>query len=203
MKKRFLNSFKNSIKRQYPNYSNDKIDEIMYGVEGIYLTVEKCIIIFIIAIILGIFKELLLLLLTFNFIRLFAFGMHADKSSICLIFSSVLFLGCTYLCKYLTLPFYILFILYLIALIFVLIFAPADTIKRPLINKNKRIRFKILSVLVTLIYFISSLFITNQLIINSLIFGLLIECILISPLTYKLFKMPYNNYKTYGLNTNK
>ena len=28
MKKRFLNSIRNSIKKQYPNYSNDKIDEI-------------------------------------------------------------------------------------------------------------------------------------------------------------------------------
>lgn len=203
MKKRFLKYIRKSIKNQYPNYSNDKLDEIMYGVEGIYLTITKTIIIFGIAIILGIVKELVLLLLAFNFVRLFAFGMHADKSSICLVFSTSLFLGCTYLCKYITLPLYILLILYLIAFVFILMFAPSDTVKRPLIKKKKRIKFKILSVLVTLIYFIISLFITNPLIINSLIFGLLIECILISPLTYKLFNMPYNNYKTYGLNTSE
>ncbi len=200
MKKRFLNSIKNSIKKQYPNYSEDKIDEIMYGVEGIYLTITKTIIIFLIALILGVCKELLCLLIAFNFIRLFAFGMHANKSIICLIFSSVLFIGGAFLCKYILISKQILYVLYLIALTIIIIFSPADTVKRPLIKKKKRIRFKILSIITVLIYFILSLFIKNTLIINSLIIGLIIECILILPLTYKIFKMPYKNYVNYGLN---
>lgn len=203
MKKRFLTAIKNSIKKQYPNYTEEKIDEIMYGVEGIYLTITKTIIIFILALLLGIFKELIFLLISFNFIRLFAFGMHADKSSICLIFSSSLFIGGTYLCKYVNLNDEVLYLLYIIAFIIISIYSPSDTVKRPLIKKKKRIKFKILSILVTLTYFIISLLVKNSLITNSLIFGLLIECILILPTTYKIFKMPYNNYKTYGLNTKK
>lgn len=203
MKKRFLIAIKNSIKKQYPNYTEEKIDEIMYGVEGIYLTITKTIIIFILALLLGIFKELIFLLISFNFIRLFAFGMHADKSSICLIFSSSLFIGGTYLCKYVNLNDEVLYLLYIIAFIIISIYSPSDTVKRPLIKKKKRIKFKILSILVTLTYFIISLLVKNSLITNSLIFGLLIECILILPTTYKIFKMPYNNYKTYGLNTKK
>lgn len=201
MKKRFLNIIRNSIKKQYPNYSEDKLDEIMYGVEGIYLTITKIIIIFIFAFILGVAKELLLLLISFNFVRLFAFGMHADKSWICLVFSSILFLGGAFLSKYIVLDKVVLYLLYLIVFILVAAYAPADTVKRPLIKKKKRIRFKILSVIVVISYFIITLLITNNLIINVLIFGLIIECILISPLTYKAFKMPYKNYKNYGLNT--
>ena len=201
MKKRFLSYMKNSIKRQYPKYSNDKIDEIMYGIEGIYLTITKTIIIFILAFIFGIAKELLYLLITFNFIRLFAFGMHADKSSICLAFSSLLFIGTTFLCKYLIIPSKILYLLYIVALIIISIYAPADTVKRPLIKKKKRIKFKVLSIIVTIIFFVITLFIKNKLIINCLILGLLIECVLILPITYKAFKMPYKNYKNYGLNT--
>ncbi len=201
MKKRFLNIIRNSIKKQYPNYSEDKLDEIMYGVEGIYLTITKMIIIFIFAFILGVAKELLLLLISFNFVRLFAFGMHADKSWICLVFSSILFLGGAFLSKYIVLDKVVLYLLYLIVFILVAAYAPADTVKRPLIKKKKRIRFKILSVIVVISYFIITLLITNNLIINVLIFGLIIECILISPLTYKAFKMPYKNYKNYGLNT--
>lgn len=201
MKKRFLNIIRNSIKKQYPNYSEDKLDEIMYGVEGIYLTITKMIIIFIFAFILGVAKELLLLLIAFNFVRLFAFGMHADKSWICLVFSSILFLGGAFLSKYIVLDKVVLYLLYLIVFILVAAYAPADTVKRPLIKKKKRIRFKILSVIVVISYFIITLLITNNLIINVLIFGLIIECILISPLTYKAFKMPYKNYKNYGLNT--
>lgn len=201
MKKLILSKIRDSIKNQYPKYSEDKLDEIMYGVEGIYLTITKAIIIFTLAFILGIFKELLILLLAFNFIRLFAFGMHASNSIICLITSSILFLGCAYLCKVVTIPREILYILYILAGIIITVYAPADTVKRPLIKKRKRLILKTLSIAVTIIYFIISLFIKNNLLINSLIIGLLIECLLIIPITYKVFKMPYKNYKNYGLNT--
>ena len=90
--------------------------------------------------------------------------------------------------------------LYLIVLVIISLYAPADTIKRPLIKRNKRIKFKILSIMVVIIYFILTLVLKNNLLINSLIFGLLIECILINPITYKVFKMPYKNYITYNLN---
>lgn len=201
MKKRFLNSIRNSIKKQYPNYSNDKIDEIMYGVEGIYLTITKTIIIFALAFLFKIAKELLFLLIAFNFIRLFAFGMHANNSITCLIFSSLMFIGGAFICKYVTISKPVLYALYLFSLIIISIYSPADTVKRPLIKKKKRIRFKILSILTVIIYAIISLFIKDNQIINYLIIGLLIECILISPITYKIFKMPYRNYKNYGLNT--
>lgn len=201
MKKRFLNKIKDDIKKQYPNYSNDKIDEIMYGIEGIYLSITKTIIIFLLAFLLDILKELVILLITFNIIRFFAFGMHANKSWICLIFSGSIFIGATYICKYTNINGNLLYLLYAIALIIISIYSPADTVKRPLIKKKKRIKFKILSISVVLIFFLISFIIKNKLIINCLILGLLIECILILPITYKIFKMPYKNYKTYGLNT--
>lgn len=201
MKKRFLKKIKIDIEKQYPNYSKEKIEEIMYGIEGIYLTITKTIIICLLALILGILKELIVLLIAFNFIRLFAFGMHANKSWICLIFSSTLFLGGAYLCKIITIPNITCFILYAVVLIIISIYSPADTVKRPLIKKKRRIKFKILSIITVLVYFVITILIKNNLIINSLIIGLLIECILILPITYKTFKMPYKNYINYGLNT--
>lgn len=200
MKKLFLKKIRTAIKKQYPNYNDDKIDEIMYGIEGLYLTFTKTVVICIIALILGILKELICLLIAFNFIRFFAFGMHASKSSICLIFSSLVFIIFSILCKYIVLPKYLLYILYLLTLAIISIYAPSDTVKRPLIKRKKRIKFKILSIKVVIIYFILTLVSKNNLFINSLIFGLLIECILINPITYKAFKMPYKNYITYGLN---
>lgn len=201
MKNYFLKKIRKEIIKQYPKYSKDKVDEIMYGVEGIYLTITKTIIISLIALILGMFKELIFLLISFNFIRLFAFGMHANKSWICLLFSSTLFLGGAYLCKILIIPKNILITLFLIVLLIISIYAPSDTVKRPLIKKKRRIIFKILSITVVIIYFILTLIIKNNLFINAVIIGLIIECILILPTTYMIFKMPYKNYKSYGLNT--
>lgn len=200
MKKRILGAIEKEVRKQYPDYSEDEIEVVMYGVESIYILITKTIVIFSIAFILGIVKEMIMLLLTFNFIRMFAFGMHANDGKVCLIISSIIFIGFTYACKYLVMPDYIHYALYLIAFILIMIYAPADTKKRPLINKKKRIKFKIISLIVVLIYFIISLNINNLLIKNALIFGLLTECILILPITYKIFRMPYKNYVNYGLN---
>ena len=200
MKKKLLKYIKTEIIKQYPNYSNDKISEIMYGIEGLYLTLTKTILIFFVAFILGIWKELLLLLIFFNIIRMFSFGMHANKSWICLIFSSSLFITFTYLCKYLNITRFVLYFIYLLIILIIILYSPADTIKRPLINRKKRIIWKILSIITVFIYFLISVNIKNNLIINCLTFSLIIECILILPITYKIFNMPYNNYKNYGLN---
>ena len=201
MKKRFLSYIKKEVKNSHKEYDSDKIDEIMYGVEGLYLTVTKAIIIFLIAIVLGIFKELILLLVLYNFVRLFAFGMHAAKSWHCLIFSLLIFLVGAYLSQILIIQKLVLYLLYTVAFIVFILYAPADTEKRPLINKKRRIRYKVLSICVLILYFIVSLLIKNNLIINTLIISILIESILILPITYKVFKLPYKNYKTYGLDT--
>ena len=129
--------------------------------------------------------------------------MHASKSWICLVSSSILFLGSALICKYYEFNVGTRLLLFIISLIIILIYSPADTVKRPLIQKKKRIRWKILSVTVSIIYIGLSFIIKDNMIINCLLFGLLIECILILPITYKAFNMPYANYKSYGLNTKK
>lgn len=201
MKKFILRKIEESIRKQYPKYDNDKIDTIMYGIEGLYITIEKSIVIFTLAAILHILKPLLLLLLFFNIIRMFAFGMHAPNGIICLIISSAVFLFGAYLSKILYIDNIVLIIIYLICFILITIFSPADTIKRPLIKKSKRIRFKVLSMIIVISFLIISLYIKNNIIINSMCIAIIIECILINPLTYKMFNLPYNNYKNYGLNT--
>lgn len=202
MKKTILKKIEKAIRKQYPNYNDDKIEVIMYGIEGLYITITKTIVIFVLALILGIFKSLLFLLLFFNGIRLFAFGMHAPNGIICLIISTLLFISVAYISTFINLSDISIYIIYVICFISMLLFAPADTVKRPLIKRKKRIIYKILSLLVTILYFVISINITNKLIINTLTFGLIIECILINPLTYKVFKLPFNNYKNYGLNAN-
>ena len=86
----------------------------------------------------------------------------------------------------------------------ILLFSPADTKKRPIINKKRRKIYKILSTIISIIYVILSVIIKNNYIENCLIFSIILQNILISPITYKIFNLPYNNYKeytkTHGLN---
>ena len=42
----FLNHAIKMVKKYYPHYDDTKIEQLRYGLEGIYLTISKLIIIF-------------------------------------------------------------------------------------------------------------------------------------------------------------
>jgi len=178
-------------------YDEEKQDEIKYGLEGIYLAVSKVVVILFISAILGLFKEAILFLLLFNILRAFAFGLHASKSLYCWISSSISFLLIPYLSVNFEFPLLFHIISSIVTLISFILYAPADTVKRPLINKKKRHIYKALSIIFACIFIILIFTINNLLIKNLLTFALILETILILPITYKIFKLPYNNYKNY------
>ena len=178
-------------------YNKEQLEEIKYGLESIYLTLSKVIVILFISFLIGLFKEAILFLLIFNILRAFAFGLHASKSIYCWISSSISFLLIPYLSSNYEFPLLFYIIASIICFISFILYAPADTIKRPLINKKKRIIYKILSIIISIIYIVFIFITSNLLLKNLLTFALILETILILPITYKIFKLPYNNYKNY------
>lgn len=197
MKKKILNHCMKVVKNKYPEYEEDKLEVINYGLESIYLTFTKVIIIFILAIILNIWKEVLLLLVFYNLIRISAFGMHAKKSIHCLIISLTLFIGGVYLCKYLVIPLILKVVLSIICIVLIAKYAPADTEKRPIINNNLRKKYKIISVIISGIFAISIVLLSDKNISNYLLLGMIEATIMLLPITYKIFDLPYDNYKNY------
>ncbi len=197
MKKFIMNHAMHVVKGVYPDYDDDKLDEIRYGLEAIYLSLSKTIVILLVTLILGIFKEAVIVLLFFNFLRMFAFGIHAKKSWQCWISSSIMFIGIPYLCIYTELSNIYYYILIGFSVLNFLLYAPADTVKRPLVKKHRRIKFKVLTLIVSLIYIIL-FFNTNDIFIkNTIVYTMLLEVVLIHPLTYRVFKLPYKNYERY------
>lgn len=204
MKEKVLKNCMNLIKNSNLNYSEEKLEEIEYGLEGIYILITKFIIIFTIAYFLGVFKELFIFLLIYNIIRMPSFGLHATKSSYCLISSLIVFFLGMYISLIFVIPSYIKLIIGIYCIIRIYMNAPADTYKRPIVNKKRRECYKFISTLIAIAFVFASLFIKNTFISNSLVITLLIQTLMISPYVYKLFKLPYNNYKQYiidnGLN---
>lgn len=198
MKNYVVNKIMNFIKSNN-SYTEIELEEIRYGIVSIYLLVTKLIIISIIAIILGIFKEFIIFSILYNFVRMPSFGLHLTKSWICLIFSTVMLIILPYLCIVFHINVGIKVILGIIGICLMFKNSPADTHKKPIINKRRREIYKFLSVVVAIIYTVLSLVINNQFISNSFIITLLLQCMIISPITYKLFNLPYDNYKTYLL----
>lgn len=197
MKKLIINKCMELVTTYNKDLSQRDIDKIKYGLEGLYLTITKLIFIIIVSIILGIWKETLLLILIFNGIRLTSFGVHAKRSIDCLISSTLFFILFPIICIKLSIPLIVKVILFIPLTVLIGIFAPADTEKRPLINKKKRKIYKILSIIISIIYMTIAIVIKNNILSNCFIFAIVIQIIIMLPITYKLFGVSYNNYKTY------
>ena len=194
MKKIVIENFYNLILR-YNNYSDEEKEKLLYGLEGLYLTITKLVVIIMLAILFKIIKEVALLILLFNVIRYTGFGFHAEKSYQCLITSIIFFFAIPLLFKNIVISNYVINIIFAISLISFILYAPADTIKRPIYERKLRIIRKVLTIIIAIIYFIGSYNLNYDLKIL-FIESLIIESIIINPLFYKLFKQPYRNYKT-------
>lgn len=200
MKNKILNYCINSIKEKSDKKYNDiQLAEIRYGLEALYLTFSKLIVILIVALVLGIFKQMITVLLLYNLLRLTGFGIHAKKSWMCLVSSLTIFIGCPYLALNITIPFVLKILVCGFCVISFYLYAPADTEKHPLIKKKKRNAYKFLTVITSLIYTFICLYTNNIFLSNAIICALVIEMLMVHPLVYRIFKLPYNNYKRYIL----
>ena len=108
--------------------------------------------------------------------------------------------GFPYIISTITIPKLIGYIILAVALISMILWAPADTPKRPLIRKKHRLKCKILSCLIVLIYTIIFSFNNISIINNAMLFALIIQMLIINPLTYKITNTQFNNYKYYKKN---
>ena len=184
MKKKIINWCLKKV-QENRSYSNEELEILEYGLVSIYLLITKLVIIFTLCFILGILKEAVIFMIFYNIIRLPSFGFHAPKSWICLVMSSIIFICIPFLIKFINLSLLLKSVIGILGIIFMYLFSPADTVKRPIIN--------------TILYSFVSVFINNNFLANCLYFSILLQCFIISPLIYKLFNMPYNNYKNHLL----
>lgn len=196
MKKFLIKKCMSYIKKN-TNYDDVKLKEIEYGIVSIYLTFSKIIIILTLSLILSIFKEVLIFMVCFNILRTTGFGLHATKSWICLLSSTLMFVVIPIFCKYINFNIYIKILICIIGIILMFKNAPADTKKRPIVSKKRRMVYKIISTILAITFSISAIIINNNFLSNCLIFALILENCLISPFIYKIFKLPYNNYITF------
>lgn len=187
----------NLIKKQYPHYDEVKLAEIKYGLASIYITISKTIVICAIAYILGILKELIIFTIIYNIIRMPSFGLHATKSWICLVSSTLIFIGSTYLCSIVTIPLLLKIIFGIVGILLIFKNSPADTEKKPIVSPKRRLAYKIISTVIAITFVVLSITIPDNFLSNSFIFALIIQCFMTSKSAYKLFGLPYDNYKNY------
>ena len=173
-------------------WDEESLEKIRYGLEGIYLTIVKLVILLALAIILNIERLFLINLVFFNILRFFAFGVHARNSTQCLITSTVMFIIFPILSTSIDFPLPVQIIIASICVLLFLLYAPADTHKRPQKNRKKRQFRKAFAVTIAIIYVLLIIMLKDlsQIILCSL----MTETIMILPITYRILGVPYKNH---------
>ena len=200
MKEKFINSSINFISK-YQECDDLKLKRLKYGLEGIYSLIVKISVVILISIITKTLTETLLFILFYAGIRTFSFGWHAKSNIACWITTLLIYNVILYFIINIDYPIYIGYIILGISLISMLLWAPADTPKRPLIRKKQRLKSKILSITVLVLYAVIYVTINSNPLKNIILYSLLIQTILINPVTYKITNTRFNNYKYYKKQT--
>ncbi len=196
MKSTFVNFSLNYLIKN--NACDDKqINIFRYTLESLYSLITKTSVVLLLSVLLKTFSITAILLLLYSILRGFAFGLHASKNIYCWIITLTVYGVGPLLIKYFTLSMASVLVCYIIGFIAILLWAPADTPSRPLLNKNKRIINKFITLGFILLLILSSIYLNNSNFYEIVSFILILESICICPLTYKLFKIPYNNFKNY------
>lgn len=198
MKEKFIVSIVNLAKRN-KEYSNEDVEVMRYALEGIYLTFTKILVITLIACLLGLFKEYMWFVILYIPLRSVSFGWHANTTKECWVVSILAFILIPYIFSIITINEITKIILLTFSILVFALYSPADTKRRPIVNKKRRLLFKAVSLIITLVYCCYS-FKHSNLISNLMIASLLYQSLLINPLIYKITHQEFNNYKTYNLN---
>lgn len=136
MKERIISSTTNYLTK-YQNLSSSDLEKIRYGLEGIYLTITKMIIIIGVAFLLGMLKEVTIILVLFNIIRYTGFGFHANTSMECLILSIACFVLIPIVFLKVNISTNAIIFISILCIISYILFAPADTVKDLYVTKEK------------------------------------------------------------------
>ena len=197
VKEKFIASVVNLAKKN-KEYTEEEVAIMRYALEGIYLTFTKILVITLIAALLGLFKEYIWFVLLYTPIRSVSFGWHANTTKECWVVSILAFILIPYTFSIITINRITKIILLTFSIFIFALYSPADTKKRPIVNKKRRLMFKVASLIITLVYCCYS-FKHSNLISNLMIASLLYQSLLINPLIYKITHQEFN-YKTYNLN---
>ena len=175
--------------------SEENLEKIHYGIQVILLTISKDILLFTTAYLLGILKYTIIAVIVFGILRTFASGVHANSTLQCIIYGYTFFLCNVYLSLNLSLNTILKSIIFAISLILIILYAPADTEERPLVSKKSRRILKIKSIIVVIVFYISTLLIKTDVYCNLITFSILEGSLVITPIVYKLLGKKHNNYK--------
>lgn len=187
------------IQKRVPDIDDEQAEIINFGLQNIIGELPKIFPIMLIAYFLGIFKLTMIAALVILAYRTFSGGFHLSTHLGCLICSLIFTCGLVYLSKYLIIQneyirFFVYMAIWIINLIIIKIYAPADTENVPIISKKQRKKQRIESYIVmSLIIFTAVFFIEDKVIQNIFVYGTFLQSLGMTRVVYKLTKNEYGH----------
>lgn len=185
------------IRKEMPEVDDERAEVIMYGLQNIIGELPKCIIILIIAYILGIFKLTVISILIIAPYRCVSGGVHMKTHIGCIIYTLLLYSGSSLLGKYIVLTGNVKIMLaiaiWIFCMIMIKLYAPADTENLPILRKKERKQKQILSYIIITSEILIAIFIKNTTISGIIIFGDFIQTLTITRIAYKVTHNKYGH----------
>lgn len=183
--------------KKYMTFEELEEEKLYLGVLNVIVNFIKTSIILILAACFSIVKEVLLMILVFALLRLYAAGLHAKKSISCTLTALIAFVGGAYLTLNFPINFRGAFLICVILSLLILKYAPADTENRPIIGPQHRKKLKRNAFIIAVVILVINLILKNVTFINLTMLAMLYQVISILPITYKILKRSYRNYEEY------
>ncbi len=183
-------------------YKNEKLigdqrDIMLFGITRIIEDIPKYIFILIFGFIFKMLDLFGIIFIITIIYKTFIGGAHARTNITCLVFSSIYYIIPSVIARYANLPNSILLVISALIFIFslyvIIKHAPADTEEVPILNKIKRKKYKVFSIIsLILMYVISYILNFNSEISKVIIFTILLTDIFACNIAYKLFKCKHS-----------
>ena len=191
----------NRIRKEMPEIDDERAEVINYGLQNIIGEIPKIFLLFIIAYILGMLKEVLFMFIVLIPYRGASGGFHLKTHLGCILGTTAFYCGNVLLSQHVILDditkYILIGISWIFGMLMIKLYAPADTENVPILSKKDRKKKQMIAYIAYSIGLIAALLIQNNVISNILLFGNLLQTLTITKLAYRLTKNKYG-YEVYG-----
>lgn len=191
----------NRIRKEMPEIDDERAEVINYGLQNIVGEIPKIFLLFIIAYILGMLKEVLFMFIVLTPYRGASGGFHLKTHLGCILGTTTFYCGIVLLSQHVILDdmtkYILIGISWIFGMIMIKLYAPADTENVPILSKKDRKKKQMIAYITYSIGLVAALLIKDNVISNILLFGNLLQTLTITKLAYRLTKNKYG-YEVYS-----
>ena len=193
------------IRKEMPDIDDERAEVINYGLQLTIGEIPKLFIMIAIAFLLGVGELSILSFLIILPYRMFSGGFHMKTHIGCIVCTTLMYSGNSFLSKFFVLPqdvkLIVTLLVFIFGLVMITLYAPADTENVPILSKKERKKQKVFSYITFTTILTISLFIKDPIISNICVYGMFFQTLCITRLAYKLTNNKYG-YEEYNNNLN-